>query len=193
MDYIIYSNYFNRASYSKKMSIDTIDTEDVCFWYPGSEECAAQRAAAVVVEPDYMHTSNEVLQGQITYLAVALENVLIAALTEFYFRDQDYQGTDSTKGFYSNYDTVFTGSRNYWQYSNMLLQYSRIAIFSVAFITQLLAMLDMAAPINTQVWTYGVFMLMGAINFSYLGAMLGNYNRVTTEVLSSGNSTALIV
>ena len=175
------------------MSDNSIDTEDVCFWYPNSALCAAKRASQVVVEPDYMHTSNEVLQGQITYLAVALENVLIAAVTEYYFRTQDYQGTSSTKGFYSNYDDVFTSVPNYWQYANIFLQNSRIAIFSAAFITQLLAMLGIAANINTLVWTYGVFMLMSVINFSYLGAMLSNYDRVTTKVLSDNNATAVIV
>ena len=171
----------------------SINTEDVCFWYPTSDECAAQRATQVVVEPDYLHTSNEVLQGQVTYLAVALENVLIAAVTEFYFRTQDYQGTSSTKGFYSNFDDVFTDVSNYWQYANMFLQYSRIAIFSAAFITQLLAMFGIAAHINTLVWTYGVFMLMGVINFSYLGAMLSSYDTVTTEVLSNNTAQAVIV
>ena len=172
----------------------SINTEDVCFWYPTSDECAAQRAQQVKVEPDYMHTSNEVLQGQVTYLAVALENVLIATMTEFYFRSQDYYGTSSTKGFYSNWDNAFTISiSNYWQYANMLLQYSRIAIFSAAFITQLLAMLGIAAPINTLVWSYGVFMLMSFINGSYLFAMFFAYETIASEVLSRNDTEALIV
>ena len=50
-----------------------------------------------------MHSSNEVLQGQVTYLVIALENVLIAGLTSFYFRDQDYYGTVAGKDFYNNW------------------------------------------------------------------------------------------
>ena len=137
-----------------------------------------------------MHTSNEVLQGQVTYLAIALENVLIAGLTSFYFRDKDYYGTDATKGFYNNWDAAGLGT-NYWQYANMVLQYGRIAVFSVAFITQLLTMLGIAAPINTLVWTNGVFMLMTTINIVYLLIMGYAYDTVTTKVQAdSSNSNA---
>ena len=57
----------------------------------------------------------------------------------------------------------------------MFLQGSRIAIFSTAFITQLLAMFGIAAPINTLVWTYGVFMLMSVVNALYLLVILFSY------------------
>ena len=75
----------------------------------------------------------------------------------------------------------------------MLLQYSRIAIFSAAFITQLLAMLGIAAPVNTLVWSYGVFMLMSFINGLYLMAMFFAYTLIASAVISGNDTEALIV
>ena len=46
---------------------------------------------------------------------------------------------------------------NYWSMANALLQYSQIAVFGIAFLTQVLAMLGVAVSVNSLVWNHGVF------------------------------------
>ena len=110
--------------------------------------------------------------GQVTYLSVALAQVIAAGLTsEFVFRNKDYiDGPTSSLGFYNQYDVADIGA-NFWQYASMLKTYSTLAIFAVAFITQILAMVGVASSINTMVWSYGVFLGMTSINMIYLTLM----------------------
>ena len=140
----------------------------------------------------YKHTSGEVLQGQVTYLVNALENILVAALTEFYFRDHDYLGNSATKGYYSYWEDASVATTNFWQIANLLRTYSAIAIFSIAFITQLLAMLGIAASVNSMVWIYGVFTVFMSINVIYMLLMGYGYDLVNKKVLA-GDANAIIV
>ena len=62
----------------------------------------------------------------------------------------------------------------------------------MAFITQFLAMLGVAASINTLVWTYGVFLAMTTINIVYLLMMGYAYDTVTAKVLNDANADAVV-
>ena len=118
--------------------------------------------------------------------------MLIAALTQFYFRDHDYLGNDATKGFYSYWEDAGLSSTNFWQTANLLRNYSSIVIYGIAFLTQLLAMLGIAASVNTSVWMYGVFTVMMSINVVYLLIMGYAYDLVNTKVLASDANAAIV-
>ena len=62
----------------------------------------------------------------------------------------------------------------------------------MAFITQLLAMLGIAASVNTSVWMIGVFTVMMSIDVVYLLLMGYAYQLVNTKVLA-GNAWATVV
>ena len=78
------------------------DPEDVCFWYPNTPECEASKVAQEVPEYEYSHTDSEMMMSQVSYLSIALAQLLSAGLTSnFYFRAQDYVAADSTKSYYN--------------------------------------------------------------------------------------------
>lgn len=73
----------------------------------------------------------------------------------------------------------------------MLKTYSTLAIFAVAFITQILAMVGVASSINTMVWSYGVFLGMTSINMIYLTLMGYAYDTAVMKYRDNGNVGAM--
>jgi len=69
------------------------------------------------------------LAGQIGYLTIALFNLAVPAMKNLRWR-KTVDGKDS---YYVGWTTAH--GTNYWEYSNMALDYGRMAIYGVAFIT----------------------------------------------------------
>ena len=61
-----------------------------------------------------------------------------------------------------------SGTTSLWTQINLTLNYSRIAIFFVALITQLLALFGTATDTNVLVWTYGAGYLAGIVTMIYV-------------------------
>ena len=70
----------------------------------------------------------------------------------------------------------------------MLRNYSTLAIFGAAFITQILAMVGISPSINGMVWNYGVFLAIPVINMLYI--LLVGYAYDSVAVLNMSSSTA---
>jgi len=106
------------------------------------------------------------------YTSVALLELVLAVSILFRYRatratglaiilDQKY-----VDDFYAIFDVV--SSTNYWKYGSMLLHYSKIGFFGVAFLTQVLSVFGIMTSINLMVWQYGIFLGVSLVNVLYI-------------------------
>ena len=129
-------------------------------------------------EDDGDHGHGSPMMANMKYLMTAGFTTLGAALTYLRYR------SDST--FYASGDTVL--SSNYWEQANMVRHPSRIAIFGILFITQLLSMVGVMPEINMMAWHYlmPVWMLTNMVaNVLELMAYDGAYTKYTENTASS--------
>ena len=95
----------------------------------------------------------------------------------------------STSDFYGDYElTNLTG--NLWKYADMLNNYSKIVIFGVALITQILSMAGLFASINMLVWSYGVFVAYFSITIVYTLMMGYSFQKVADDHLTTATTDA---
>ena len=168
----------------------TTTIEDPCFWYPNSQECADSKALVVDTTQDG-HTSTEVLLGQLTYLGIATFQVVSAVLVAFRYRTANIYNS-GTSDFYGDYElALLTG--NLWKYADMLNNYSKIVIFGVALITQILSMAGLFASINMLVWSYGVFVAYFSITIVYLLMMGYSYQMAADDYGTNIDANAGVV
>lgn len=86
------------------------------------------------------------LMGQIAFLLMAVFKTYNSSMKLFRYR--------SASGFY---DAGKMGSKtNFWQIANLVGDYSQLAIFGVAAVTQILSMAGLFSSINYTVWKYGI-------------------------------------
>ena len=85
---------------------------------------------------------------------IALGNVVGLSMKHFRYR--------SSTTYYDSGDVL--GDTNYWQLVNTIGGYFWLGAFSVAFITQLLAIFGIANGINVMVWAVGLGGIGGLVN-----------------------------
>ena len=112
-----------------------VDPNDECWWYPNTPECQTENSNAkiVYINPEGYVSGGEVFLSQLSYMIIALVEVLAAVLITFRYRSQDWNGSTSDS-FYKPYET-HVGSTNWWSLANMINSYGKLSIFGIAFIT----------------------------------------------------------
>jgi len=108
----------------------------------------------------------EVLVSQLAYISIALVEVLAAYLIMLRYRTQDWSGV-AADSYYKPYET-HVGGTNWWSMANMLNRYGKLAIYGVAFTTQILAIVGIVPDINMMVWQYGVIMGVSTLDVLYI-------------------------
>ena len=88
------------------------------------------------------------MQGNLTYLHVALGSAIHAALELFVWHEDDY---------YDNGDVLST---NTWKYLGQLHHYSHFGVMSILALTQLLSMFGILGEINIMAWMYAEMLEM---------------------------------
>ena len=96
----------------------------------------------------------------------------------------------SATDYYSNGDTVFGSTSNYWQLSHLVAEYFYLGMGSLAFFTQLLTLFGIGAEINLFVWTVGVTMLGGLVSAVSGGLAVYGYDQAYQMTVDSSASTA---
>ena len=105
------------------------------------------------------------------YTSVALLELVLAVSISFRYRVTNATGLailgqKYVDDFYAIFDVV--SSTNYWKYGSMLLHYSKIGFFGVAFLTQVLSIFGIMTSINLMVWQYGIFVGVSLVNVLYI-------------------------
>ena len=113
-----------------------------------------------------MYTGSEVLSSQILFLSIATVQVTYSVLNQFIYRanDNNYWFNSSSDNYYVN----DTDSSSMWKFANFIKNYSRMAAYGFALITQILAQLGIAQAFNEKVWVYGIFVEAISIDIVYL-------------------------
>ena len=88
------------------------------------------------------------------FLLLAFYNTLALALPLFRYR--------SSSTYYSNGDTVM--STNFWKFTKYVY-YLSFSIWTFAFISQLLSLLEIRRDVNLLVWLYVIFYFSSFVNF----------------------------
>lgn len=96
-------------------------------------------------------------------MGIGLLEIAFVYLNTFRYGARDWTSATTTDSYFKPYDTA-VGGTNYWSLANMLNGYSKLAIYTVAFVTQILATVGIVPEINEMVWQYGVFYGMPTIN-----------------------------
>ena len=86
--------------------------------------------------------------GMITYTSVAVMSAVGTALDMF-----RYNPAASKYAEWANLGASAT--TNYWQYGSEMARYTGLAFWSVASVTQMLSMFQVAPEVNMMVWMYG--------------------------------------
>ena len=170
-----------------------VDPNDECWWYPNTPECQTENSNAkiVYINPEGYVSGGEVFLSQLSYMIIALVEVLAAVLITFRYRSQDWNGSTSDS-FYKPYET-HVGGTNWWSLANMINSYGKLSIFGIAFITQLLATLGIAASINTIIWHWLVIVGVSLINVLYVIFDGLSYDTATDKCRSENVSNACTV
>ena len=110
----------------------------------------------------------------------------------FRYRTANIYISSTTSDFYGQYELAsLTG--NLWKYADMLNNYSKIAIFGVALITQILSMAGLFASINMLVWSYGVFVTYFSITIVYTLMMGYTYQMAADDYGTNNDANAGVV
>ncbi len=103
-----------------------------CFWKPNDEACREFGSLDLAQEAG-LYTSGQISTAQATFAGIALFQTLTQVFTMFRYRSQDWSGT-STDSFYKDWTTAPLNTINFWQISNMIYSWGKIAIYGTAFI-----------------------------------------------------------
>ena len=134
-------------------------------------------------------TSINPFMGTITYLMVAIGMTTHKALDLFRYRQPD---SDSKKDAYAafrigadsdwNMTTGEFEGTNWFKSGALIANYTNLAVWGIAAITQIMAGLGIAPEINMLVWFFGVMLLNGLANsiyalFAFIAYETGYANR----------------
>jgi len=95
------------------------------------------------------------MMGAITYLIIALLVSFDALMHLFRY--------SSLKNYYNMYATDTTGLvlTNWFKIGDLIINYTNMVVYGVAFITQLIALFGILGDINMLVWVWGVMVVGG--------------------------------
>ena len=126
------------------------------------------------------------MMANVKYLMTAGFTALGASLTYLRYR------SDST--FYAAGDTYL--SSNYWEQANMVRHPTRIVIFGILFILQLLSMVvSVSSQINMMAWHYLMFVWMLTNMVAYVLELMaydGAYTKYTEDTTSNAAALTLM-
>ena len=126
--------------------------------WPGCDEVLANHAATAEMAGGDMHPEWEVdpMMGQLVYTTVALMGAARAGLTLFAWDRLIEDPYDSSVacafGYDSNIECTYT---NWVEIYDKVANYSMLAFFGVAAVTQIATLFGALAEINLMVWMYG--------------------------------------
>merc|ERR1719189_335190 len=112
-----------------------------------------------------------------TYTSVAVMSAVGTALDMFRYNPS------STK--YTEWGNLgATATTNYWQYGSEMARYTSLAFWSVASVTQMLSMFQVAPEVNMMVWMYGGMAgsMLGMVSH---GLLMYAYDKANTVATTS--------
>ena len=98
---------------------------------------------------------------------MATIEVVYSFLVAFSYKSKDWTSATLTDAYEKPYETHVNSSLNLWKIANMMLHYSKLAMFGVALILQIVSVAGIANDINLLVWDWSIFVAYGSIQILY--------------------------
>lgn len=158
---------------------NSAEADNTCWWYPNSPECQQ----TVVFDEDFgkpePYSHLEVLMAQISFALVAVFEISTSSMFAFRYRSRDWTGSASDS-YYKPYDT-HVGGTNWWGLSSLISYYSRIAVYGVAFVFQMMAIFGLFPEINIYVWEWGIVIGMASLEVLIMLMTALGYDSATVK------------
>jgi len=169
---------------------------EYCYWNPTEPACqdiyAQQEPLYISAAPSF--TGAEVAFANMTFLLVAAIEGSVNGLIPLYYRVKDWKSTaGSSDGYYKSYTDATGDSTNWWLIASLTKQYGFLAIFGIAFWTQLIGIFGVGEKANVIVWQWVVGFTGTLIASIYLVLMGLAYDKVTTKCRGDTTSSACTV
>lgn len=113
------------------------------------------------------------LWSSVNFVIIALIEIFIAYLITFKYHSGDWSG-NKNDSYYKPFETNVS-SFNLWKYASILLNWTKISVYGVAVLSQILAFFGFFLEINIIIWEIGVFIGIASIYVFYVLLLLFSY------------------